>query len=1208
MKGRFFQTVVGLLLASLILPAQQRASKIYTSADGLGHDRVYRIVSDQGGFLWFCTLGGLTRFDGQHFSNFGAASGAPFESVNDLVEGSRDDYWLASRGKGLIRLAASNPLEPANPATSNRFRLYRIGSDAASNYPNVLYRGKSDVVWIGTDSGLYRLSERDGSVQILPSPLALPEHPDRLVQVFGLTEAPDGTIYAATNFGVVRLLPDGRRVFYRFPSGYRVDELGPILFRDGVLWMAQAAGLVLLRPAPSRPNGPEIEVDDALSRTEKITYPKHFTIPTNPGQSVIVQLDPDPTKRYVFAVHELSGGRIWLASLAGMFEFSRGEMRRILTNVPFNYVLEIGHDTAGNAWLATDNSGVAEVESRGSAIFGRADGLGSIPNGAIVSNTGDVLVPSWPRELSVFSGDRFQTIELKLAPKADITGLRSAMLQDHVGEWWVATSAGLYRFPRVSRPQGLADVSPAAVLTRRQGLADDEIWCPFEDAVGDVWMGGARSSQPTASRWERRTGRVFRYSIADGLPEGGDRLRGIVQDSEKSLWFAFSEGGLARYRDGRFRAFGEAQGLPSMKIAGIAADPHGRVWCSIVGHGLVRIDDSSGPRLTLAAYSLTEKVADNAAGSPVFADAKGRIYCGLLHGVDRLDPSTGAVTRYGPADGVPEGPLLNIAGDGKGAIWVSARRTVARILPDSMREVSSLPALLSGLRVSGIDYLVSATGARSLNLGQLPYQKNSLQIDFLSLSFTTGQSPLFQYQLEGADSGWSAPTPLNTVNYANLSPGNYRFLVRQVSRDENAVAAPAQLAFRILPPFWKQNWFLGSILVLGVGAVSGFERYRANKVRQLRTAMEGLRKANEALDIESASSRILAQSTDEGALPSLLETLSQKTGWDRTVLWVRDRQTARLHLVAEWPGLTISPGAPETGLLPGPDLPGKVISTGQFQWIATPIGRACFPIVVGESILGVIELHSNGPRECEPALAATLFTVSGMIGQWMERLRAERALLRSREERLAEIERVRRRIAVDLHDDIGSSLSQISVLSEVARREVAGSSRLERPLEIIAGSSRELIDSMSDIVWAINPQRDHLADLLHRIRRFAADNLTARKIEFTMELPNLPEDIKLEGNLRREVFLIFKEGLNNAMRHSGCTRAEIALRLENHTLRLHMHDNGKGFDTALPGDGHGLTSMSSRALGIGARFEIVSQPGKGAEITLEVPLNPAMNC
>src|SRR4029079_18839443 len=91
---------------------------------------------------------------------------------------------------------------------------------------------------------------------------------------------------------------------------------------------------------------------------------------------------------------------------------------------------------------------------------------------------------------------------------------------------------------------------------------------------------------------------------------------------------------------------------------------------------------------------------------------------------------------------------------------------------------------------------------------------------------------------------------------------------------------------------------------------------------------------------------------------------------------------------------------------------------------------------------------------------------------------AQEELRRSREERFAELERVRRRIATDLHDDIGSSLTQISILSEVVRQRIdASDAQLSSPLSMIAGASRELVDSMSDIVWAINPQKDHLNDL-----------------------------------------------------------------------------------------------------------------------------------
>jgi PAS domain S-box-containing protein len=225
-----------------------------------------------------------------------------------------------------------------------------------------------------------------------------------------------------------------------------------------------------------------------------------------------------------------------------------------------------------------------------------------------------------------------------------------------------------------------------------------------------------------------------------------------------------------------------------------------------------------------------------------------------------------------------------------------------------------------------------------------------------------------------------------------------------------------------------------------------------------------------------------------------------------------------------------------------------------------------------------------------------------------ERKRADEVLRRSREERIAEIERVRRRIAADLHDDIGSSLTQISILSEVVRQRMGEpESSVAGPLAYIARASSELIDSMSDIVWAINPQRDRLSELVHRIRRFAADTFTARNIAFRLDLPGPDDDLRLEGNLRRELFLIFKESINNVVRHSECSEAGIEMKLGEACLEYSIHDNGCGFDPEGTSEGHGLASMRSRAQGIGAAFELESASGKGTRIRISVLLPEQYN-
>lgn len=226
---------------------------------------------------------------------------------------------------------------------------------------------------------------------------------------------------------------------------------------------------------------------------------------------------------------------------------------------------------------------------------------------------------------------------------------------------------------------------------------------------------------------------------------------------------------------------------------------------------------------------------------------------------------------------------------------------------------------------------------------------------------------------------------------------------------------------------------------------------------------------------------------------------------------------------------------------------------------------------------------------------------------------AEEKLLREREKRLAELERVRTRIATDLHDDIGSSLTQIAVLSEVARNQAAvlNSETVSMPLERIKGVSRELVETMSDVVWAINPNKDNLRDLVQRMRRFASDVCAGSNIHFELDAPPTENLQPLGANIRREVFAIFKESINNAVKYSECENIAADFRIENDTLFLEIKDDGRGFDTeeTLSAEfspekgGNGLINMRRRASELGGNCRIISSVGGGTNIFLEVPLN-----
>jgi two-component sensor histidine kinase/streptogramin lyase len=208
---------------------------------------------------------------------------------------------------------------------------------------------------------------------------------------------------------------------------------------------------------------------------------------------------------------------------------------------------------------------------------------------------------------------------------------------------------------------------------------------------------------------------------------------------------------------------------------------------------------------------------------------------------------------------------------------------------------------------------------------------------------------------------------------------------------------------------------------------------------------------------------------------------------------------------------------------------------------------------------------------------------------------------RNRVRRLVELLAVRTRIASDLHDDIGSNLTKIAVLSEVAHQQLGPQSSVtESPLTAIGRISRESVASMSDIVWAIDPRRDTHQDLVRRMRQSAIDLLGTAGVEVRFVVSGDDRPRRVGADFRRQVFLIFKEAVHNAARHSMCSNAEIEVLMERSGLTLSVRDDGAGFDTSGVSEGQGLASMRRRAESLGGSVEVRSGR-QGTTVILRAP-------
>lgn len=1046
-KRKYVLPFVGLLMVLTPSPAvaERLPLQPYTVADGLAHNEVNKIVRDSRGFLWFCTAEGLSRFDGYTFTNYGTANGLPHSAVTDFLETRGGELWLGT-GAGLVRFnSKGTPTErvvyegETRGGDSPMFTvIVPEDEDRRARYITVLVEGHDGTIWAGTRQGVYRLERSDGHLRLRYVDIKWLGD-DLGPVIWDLLEDRHGTLWAAYLGALSRRWPDGSAAHYRMSDGLPDNQFHD-LFEDhrGQLFVG-TRGAGFFRFTADETHAP-------------------------PSVTFTLTVRDLEQSQWINQLFETSDHKLWAATANGLIEFipdgdDQGRRYRLYTTK--NGLSDIGitalnEDTGGNLWLGSYGVGAMKLARDGFVSYGEQDGLSSV--GAIFGDrTGGVCFrghvfgderasvfegakPNLPQPLENrhtrygrFDGRSFTWLKPDLLTHAQLGWVwEGVTLQARNGEWWLGTGAGLYRFPATDNFAQLKRARPIAVYTTKDGLTSPQVFRLFEDSRGNIWVSTIALPSGLA-RWQRAGETWHDLSSAPGLPLPKDDLaRAFGEDSAGNLWIGFN-GGAARYRDGTFTFFTAKDGLPSGSVMNFHTDRAGRLWFTSARSGLIRVDDPGVERPVFINYTTAEGLSSNSAEA-ITEDLRGHIYVSTGRGLDRLDPTTGYVKHFTTAEGLAPGKILAAFRDRAGVLWFGTWQGLSRLAP-GRDETPALPPpiLITALSVAGKRQSVSARGDIEISLPDLAANRNQLQIDFVALSFAPGEVLRYQYKLEGSDAEWGAPTEQRTVNFANLAPGRYRFVVRGVNSDGVASSIPATISFRVLSPIWQRPWFL--------------------------------------------------------------------------------------------------------------------------------------------------------------ALAAL---AAGLVVY---------ALYRYRVAQLLKVERVRTRIATDLHDDIGANLTKIAILSEVAKRQRGnGDEETDSPLSAIARISRESAASMSDIVWAINPRRDRLLDLVRRMRQHAEELFALRDIDLSFDVADAEQHLGVGIDVRRDLLLIFKEAVNNVARHSGCTRVEIRLNVEGPWLNLLIRDDGAGFDPSVESNGEGLSSMRLRAEKLGGSLNVESRPGHGATVKGRIPL------
>lgn len=817
--GRSFAfTLPAILILVLVsaLHAERLPIKTYTVADGLVRDYVYKIKRDSRGFLWFCTPGGISRFDGYAFTNFTTNDGLPDRRVNDFLETRNGEIWIAT-GNGLAKLnpkgirapfqeSIQNTKSKSHSSNNSLFTVYTPENPKARNV-YVLFEGEAGRIFAGTSDGLYQLNEQSELAAVnLGEPLA------NALEITSIIKDRRGLMWIGTDNGLYCLFSNGEIKRFAKENGLPDTNISVVYEdRNGRIWVGLrprfSSGLILLTAEPEKN---QFIVERHYRMTEGL--PAHWI--TN--------------------LFETGDGKFWVGTIRGLCLWQGGENSVCKTYTSANNLCDseiwaLNDDQDGNLWAGT-RCGAKKLARYGFTTYDKADGVETPFLNSIFENAaGELFVSSdtgEARNISRFNGEKFDFVRPNFSAPGEYfgSGERQTVWQDRTaGDWWFPSGNGLYRFSHPAKFEDLAKIKPqriSPVAERR------EIFRLFEDSRGDFWI-ATGFPENGLWHWERKSNVWRDYSKELGFSKNRIGTT-FVEDRSGNLWIGTGEddAALIRYRDRRFTVFTKADNLPAGSIANLFIDSIGRLWLANTSAGLLRIDDVNAEHINFVRYSIAEGLSAEGAMC-VTEDEFGRIYACTGRGLDRLNPATNQIENFTTADGLPNSyPQISYR-DSQNNLWFTTTDGLAKFTPEPQRERKPPSILITGLHVNGIAQPISVLGETTIPNLELDPRQRQVSIDFVGLGANLGERLKYEYRLGAAD--WTETTQ-RTVNFANLAAGDYQFEIRAVTADRIYSVAPANLTFRIAAPIWQRWWFVTLILSMTALLIYLFYKNRLTRL------------------------------------------------------------------------------------------------------------------------------------------------------------------------------------------------------------------------------------------------------------------------------------------------------------------------------------------------------------------------------------------
>ncbi len=868
----------------------------------------------------------------------------------------------------------------------------------------------------------------------------------------------------------------------------------------------------------------------------------------------------------VLSIFEDSKGTLWVGGDGGINKFERNNQKFVSyqynpnnqLSLSNNVVFSIYEDHENNFWIGTSN---------GFNLFDRNTGTCK----RFFSNT-DIL--------SNLDNNRINSI-----------------LEDKNGTLWVATGGGLYEFNRKRK----RFISLRQTESHSASLSNNNILSICQDYSNIIWIGTGEGGIFKFDR-ERIKFKHYHYDPTNQNSLSYNTVRSIYQDKSGIVWIGTLGGGLNRldrkkdiYKHFIHQSNNEFS-LSNNSVSSILRDKQGTLWIGTWGGGLnkVVVNKSNGSLKFLHyehnpedKYSISNNIVQS-----IYEDTKGRLWIGTGIGLDIFDKKSGKFFSYinNPQDpsSISENQIQScVTEDRNGYLWIGTWNGLNKL---NLSDISNKPPF-NNLKFIHYTHIADDPNSLSDNRVISVLEDNSGNIWFGTYGGGLNELPVDQQKI-------GEPNNAKFVHY-EMKDGLASNIIYGILEDDennlwlstdNGLSRFSTLT-KIFRNYYQSDGLQGNQFFWGAnfkglngelffGGTNGVDAFFPATLKDNKhvppIVITDFQIFNKPVEIAKDDSP-LKQSitmTKEITLPYSKNVFSfEFAALDYTVPSKNQYAYMMEGFDKDWVKSGSRRYVTYTNLDPGKYIFKVKGSNNDGTWnekgasikliILPPFWKTWWFIIIAFLVIGGFISF------------VIVYRVRYLLG----------------------IERFRTKLAADLHDNIGSSLTEISILSEVISTKIDSLNEdVKKSLKMISDNSRNLIDSMSDIVWLVNPKRDSLYDLILRLRDTYAELSSYASISFRSENLKSLERISLSMEHRQHLYLIFKEGINNCITHSGCTEISLDAFIRGKHLEMVLKDNGKGFNVDQISNGNGLINMQQRAKTIGGIININSKEGEGTTL------------